>query len=249
MRLPADSVRGSVVGRLVAAAVLLAVLAWPEAMAAQATVPGAPALEPTRIRFGTMEYTLTLVRGDEEETLGYLRDEIMPIRGTDPVLRRVLSLTRGNSTLIDSTLTDLETLAPHWHKSVQPHREIEYQMDGARVVGIVTPTSGEARAIDTTLADLAFDSSNWDLIVRALPLADGDAAVLSMYDVDANLTRYSLRVVDRQPRGRTDVIHVIIDMGKGREAHAWFDDITRVLLRVETQLGPDVLLRQLLRGQ
>jgi hypothetical protein len=38
-------------------------------------------------------------------------------------------------------------------------------------------------------------------------------------------------------------------MGKGREAHAWFDDKTRVLLRMETQLGPDAVMRQVLKAQ
>ena len=214
---------------------------------AQATVPGSAGIEPTRIRYGTMEYTLTIVRGDEEESIGVVRDEIMPIRGNDPVLRRVFMLSRAGELLIDSTFTDLETLAPLWHRSVQPKRTIDFEMSGKRVKGVIAPTGSAAKTIDTTLADLAFDSSNWDLVVRALPLENGDAAVLSMYDVDRNLQRYTVRVVDRQVKGKTDVIHVTLDMGRGSETHAWFDDKTRVLLRLETRLGPDAVLRQVLK--
>jgi hypothetical protein len=227
--------------------VALLVACLPATVVAQATVPGSSGIEPTRIRFGTMEYSLTLVRGDEEESIGVLRDEIMPIRSNDPVLRRVMVLSRSGELLIDSTHTDLETLAPRWHRSVQPKRNIDFEMFGRKVKGSVTAAGTPARMIDTTLADLSFDSSNWDLVVRALPLETGDAAVLSVYDVDRNLQRYTMRVIDRTVKGKTDVIHVTVETGRGSEIHAWFDDKTRVLLRVETKLGPDTLLRQVLR--
>ena len=214
---------------------------------AQATVPGSSGIEPTRIRFGTMEYSLTIVRGDEEEAIGVLRDELMPIRSNDPVLRRVMVLARSGELLIDSTLTDLETLAPRWHNSVQPKRTIDFEMFGKRVKGTLADKGSPARTIDTTLADLAFDSSNWDLVVRSLPLENGDAAVLSVYDVDRHLQKYTVRVIDRTVKGKTDIIHVTVETGRGSEIHAWFDDNTRVLLRVETKLGPDTLLRQVLK--
>jgi hypothetical protein len=219
----------------------------PDKVGAQATVPGSSGIEPTRIRFGTMEYSLTIVRGDEEESIGVLRDEIMPIRSNDPVLRRVMVLSRSGEVLIDSTHSDLETLAPLWHRSVQPKRNIDFEMSGRKVKGSVAAAGTPVKMIDTTLADLSFDSSNWDLVVRALPLESGDAAVLSVYDVDKNLQRYTMRVVDRTVKGKTDVIHVTVETGRGNEIHAWFDDKTRVLLRVETRLGPDTLLRQVLK--
>jgi hypothetical protein len=231
--------------RRIGVALILACV--PATVNAQATVPGSSGIEPTRIRFGVMEYSLTLVRGDEEESIGVIRDEIMPIRSNDPVLRRVMVLARSGEVLIDSTYTDLETLAPRWHHSVQPKRTIDFEMIGKRVKGAIATTGSPARKIDTTLADLAFDASNWDLVVRALPLESGDASVLSMYDVDRNLQRYTMRVIDRTVKGKTDVIHVTVETGRGSEIHAWFDDKTRVLLRVETKLGPDTVLRQVLK--
>jgi len=40
---------------------------------------------------------------------------------------------------------------------------------------------------------------------------------------------------------------VVVQLGRDNEAHVWFDDSTRTLLRVETPIEPGVLLRQVLK--
>ncbi len=215
---------------------------------AQPIAPGSYQIDPKRIRYGTVEYNLTVVRGDEEEAIGVVRDEIMPINEADPIIRRVQILVRSGSMVIDSSWSNAQTLAPVWHKSVQPGRTIEYEVEGLRLRGVVAPNDTNATVLDTVLSNPVFSASNWDLAVRSLPLAEGEAAIMSMYDVDRKSQLYSVQVIERSVRGKTDVIHVIVELGGGRTAHVWFDDATRVLLRVETQLGPDTVIRQVLRA-
>jgi hypothetical protein len=226
-------------------------LVWSLAAAAlasaQVTFPGAPWLDPTRIRYGTLTYTLSVVQGDEEQVVGTIVDEILPIRGEDPVLQRVRTVRQGGSVTIDSTVTELETLRPRWHHAVQPQRAVLLEFSEAQVTGTVTPVDGPARSIDVTLPDLAFDASNWDLALRALPLEEGDAAVLQLYDVDRQLVRYRVRVADRTVAGLTDLIHVVLEVPGSREVHLWLDEATRTLLRLETQVAEDRLLRQVLQ--
>ena len=232
---------------VIAMVIAMLVLAAPTVAVAQATIPGAPNIEPTRIRFGTLAYVLSILRDGEEQIIGSLIDEILPIRGDDPVIKRVQTIRRGGGVNVDSTVTDAQTLAPRWHYGVQPQRIVFLEFDGARVRGSVTPKTGAPRMIDTTLADAAFDSSNWDLAVRALPLEEGDAAIVQVYDVDQQLHRYGVRVADRELRGKSYIVHVIIQLGRNNEAHVWFDDVTRTLLRIETPLQPGVILRQVLK--
>ncbi len=213
---------------------------------AQTTIPGSPNIEPTRIRYGTFEYTLIVLRDGEEQIVGSLIDEILPIRG-DAVINRVQTTKRSGGPFIDSTVTDAETLAPRWHHGVQAKRSILLEFAGTKVTGTISVPNAKDRAVNVTLPDQAFDASNWDLAIRALPLEDGDAAVVQVYDVDQQIHRYNVRVAERDMRGKSYVIHVIVQLGKNNEAHVWFDDVTRTLLRIETPIGPGVLLRQILK--
>jgi hypothetical protein len=225
---------------------VVALLAAPRVARSQATIPGAPNIEPTRIRYGTFEYTLIVLRDGEEQIVGSLTDEILPIRG-DAVINRVQTTKRSGGPFIDSTVTDAETLGPRWHHGVQPKRSVLLEFTGTKVSGTISAPNTKDKAVNVTLPDAAFDASNWDLAIRALPLDDGDAAVIQVYDVDQQLHRYNVRVAERDMRGKSYVIHVIVQLGRNNEAHVWFDDMTRTLLRIETPIGPGVLLRQILK--
>ncbi len=232
---------------LYATSTFLAALCTASVLQAQATTPGSPGIEPTRIRFGTLQYVLSVVRDGEEQIIGSVVDEILPIRGDDPVIKRVQTMHRSGGAYIDSTVSDAQTLAPRWHFGVQPERTVLLEFDGVRVQGRITAKSGTVRTVETTLVDVAFDASNWDLAVRALPLEEGDAAIVQVYDVDQQLHRYNVRVADRELRGRSEIVHVVVQLSRNNEAHVWFDDVTRTLLRIETPIGPGVILRQVLK--
>ncbi len=228
---------------------LVLALGLTRSVGAQGIAPGTPTIDASRIRYGALDYVLSLKRDGEEEFIGTVRDEILPVRGDDPVIRRVQTVRRGKTVTIDSTVSDASTLAPRWHRTVEPNRDVLLQWADGRVRGeVIGAGSGRraAKAIDTVYAD-AFDAANWDLAVRALPLDEGDVTTIEVYDVERLRHAYSVRVVSRDIRGSSFVIHVVVQLEKNNEAHAWFDDVTRTLLRVETQISHDTVMRQVLK--
>ena len=138
-------------------------------------------------------------------------------------------------------------MAPRLHRSLQPQRQLRIEFDGWRVRGTIGPVDAPGVAIDTTLGTPAFDSGNWDLIVRAMPLAPDFAAVFRVYDLENGLHDYTVRVIGTTPM-QGEMAHIVLfQLGGQREVTVWVGETTRRLLQVETPLGPTTLLRQALR--
>ena len=97
------------------------------------------------------------------------------------------------------------------------------------------------------LATLAFDSGNWDLVVRALPLASGYSATFPVFNLETGSHNYGVRVIGETTLHGERAHIVIFQLGGQREVTVWIGDTTRRLLQVETPLGPTTLLRQSLR--
>ncbi len=209
--------------------------------------PGDTSLRGGGIRADTLTYTLTGYRDGDEIPVGTITD-IVTRTGTDqPLLRRVLTVRRGSAYLIDSTVTDALTLAPRQHRSIQPQRLMHIDFEGRRVRGRIGPVDSPGAAIDTTLASAVFDSGNWDLVVRAMPLAADFAAIFRVFDLDAGLRDYRVRVIGATPMHGERAHIVLFQLSAQREATVWIGDTTRRLLQVETPLGPTTILRQTLR--
>ena len=149
--------------------------------------------------------------------------------------------------LIDSTVTDAATLAPRQHRSIQPQRLLNIDFEGKRVRGRIGPAESPGAAIDTTLAWPVFDSGNWDLVVRAMPLAKDFEAVFRVYDLDGGMRDYRVKVIGSTPMHGENAHIVLFQLSAQREATVWIGDTTRRLLQVETPLGPTTILRQTLR--
>lgn len=217
--------------------------------AAPLVPPGDSALHGSRIAAGTARYALTMYRDADEIPVGRLTDEIRldTVAGTalrSVLLRRVQRLQRGTMELLDSTVTEVATLAPRWHRSLQPTRRVLLEFSGRRVKGSVGPVDVPPVPIDTTLPVPVFDSGNWDLFVRALPLAPGYAARFPVYDTDAGLREYQVEVTGSTTVQGEDAFVVLFTLGKGRESVVWIGKQSRELLQMETMLAPTTLLRQ-----
>lgn len=237
------------IGLLFAGVVEARAQAEPATPPTRRIVPGDTSLRAAGIRADTLTYTLTGYRDGNEIPVGTMTD-VVTRTGTDqPLLRRVLTVQRGSAYLIDSTVTDARTLAPRQHRSVQPQRLLQIEFDGRRVRGRVGPVDSPGAAIDTTLASAVFDSGNWDLIVRAMPLAADFAAFFRVYDLDSGMRDYKVRVIGSTPMLGEQAHIVLFQLSAQREATVWIGDTTRRLLQVETPLGPTTVLRQTLRVQ
>jgi hypothetical protein len=215
------------------------------APAAPLVVPGDSTLRGERISAGTARFALTAYRDADEIPVGRLTDEIRidTVKGT-VLVRRVQRLQRGTMELVDSTLTEQATLAPRWHRSLQPNRRIVLEFSGRKVKGSIGPQDVPPVPIDTTLPAPVFDSGNWDLFVRALPLAKDYAARFHVYDTDAGVREYHVAVTGSTTVQGEEAHVVLFTLGRGRESVVWIGKESRDLLQMETMLGPTTLLRQ-----
>jgi hypothetical protein len=146
--------------------------------------------------------------------------------------------------LIDSTVTDARTLAPRRHRNVSPSRLISLEFNGKRVKGSIGPVDVPSLPIDTTLAIAPFDSGNWDLVVRSLPLEKGYAARFRVYDTDSGLREYRIDVTGSATVLGEEAHVVIFTLAPRRESVVWIGKASRRLLQVETLIDANTMLRQ-----
>ncbi|MDX2193415.1 MAG: DUF4126 family protein [Gemmatimonadales bacterium] len=224
-----------------AAAALLLLVGVADA-GAQAVAPGDAAVDGRRLAAETTRWRWVMVRPDGQESpVGALVDELVRVEapGGRAEWRRVLSVRRGPSMLVDTTWSDAATLAPRAHRSWQPLRTLAYDVAGARVTGAVSPKGGAPQPIDTTLPGPRFDSGNWDLVARALPLAEGYATALEVWDPDQGATRITLRVTRREA-GPGGAWVVVAEIG-GAPATLRIDPATRAVLGLDVSMGGGTL--------
>lgn len=217
------------------------------ATASRVVAPGDSSLRGRGLRPDTLTYALTGYRDGDEIPVGTITDILTRVDDKTPLWRRVLVVQRGMSRLTDSSLTDVQTLAPREHRSWQPQRQLQLEFSGARIRGRIGPPDAPGMAIDTTLDAVAFDSGNWDLVVRAMPLAPGYTATFPVFDLETGGHMYGVRVIGSTMLHGESAHIVIFQLGGSREVTVWIGDTTRRLLQVETPLGPTTILRQTLR--
>jgi hypothetical protein len=220
-------------------------VAVPEADTLPPVVPGDRALLGSRIGPDSARFTLVAYRGAQQQQIGSVLDVItLQTRSGVPVIDRVLTVQRGTAALIDSTITDARTMAPIRHRTLQPQRRIALDFFGTRVKGSIGPIDVPSLPIDTTLTVVPFDSGNWDLVVRALPLQKGYAARFRVYDTDSGLREYRIAVTG-SATVLGEVAHVVIfTIAPGRESVVWIGADSRQLLQIETLIDANTMLRQ-----
>ena len=219
--------------------------ALPSADSVSALRPGDAVVDGRRITTETVRYVLTLLRDGAVSNAGQVIDETQRDSTNDRVLiRRVQTVQRGAARLIDSTVSDGRTLAPRQHRSLQPTRRMTLEFNGRRVKAAIGPVDAPLVPVDTTLSYAAFDSGNWDLLVRSLPLEKGYQARFAVFDLDAGLKEYAVQVTGSTTVQDEEAHVVIFTIAKGRESVVWIGKQSRRLLRIETTLGPTMVLQQ-----
>lgn len=208
-------------------------------------VPGDSLLNGSRITKDSVTYALTIFRDGDEIPVGRLRETITvdTVDGV-PVARRVQRVQRGTLQLVDSTQTDVRTLAPRARGALQQNRRLHVEFTGRRVRGTVGPIDVPPVVLDTTLAVPFFDASTWDLLLRALPLAKGFAARFVVYDTEAGLREYRVQVTGRTTVQGEETHVVVLTLARNRESVVWVSTTTGQVLQIETMLGETAMLRQ-----
>lgn len=207
--------------------------------------PGDAVVDGRRVATATVRYALTLLRDGAATSAGQVIDETQRDSTNDRVLvRRVQTVRRGTAQLIDSSISDGRTLAPRLHRSLQPARRMALDFNGRRVKASIGPVDAPMVPVDTMLPFVAFDSGNWDLLVRSLPLEKGYSARFAVFDLDAGLREYEVKVTGSTVVQNEEAHVVIFTIAKGRESVVWIGKQSRQLLRIETLLGPTTMLQQ-----
>ncbi len=210
--------------------------------------PGDSTLRGTRIAADSVQYSLIAYRGEQQQMLGTAVDVVkLEMRGDVAVIHRVLTVSPGRAPLIDSTVTDARTLAPRRHRTVSSSRLISLDFNGKRVKGSIGPVDVPSLPVDTTLAIAPFDSGNWDLVVRSLPLDKGYAARFRVYDTDSGLREYRIEVTGSATVLGEEAHVVIFTLAPKRESVVWIGKESRRLLQVETLIDANTMLRQVRR--
>ncbi len=210
-------------------------------------LPGDRAINSTRILTDSVRYQLTAFRGTSAQPLGIITDVITlgPGDGTSGMqLRRVRTIVSDATTLVDSTVSDARTLAPRSHHAWHPTRRVLIEFTGRRVKGALGPYAIPSVPIDTTFPVLPFDSGNWDLVVRSLPLVIGYRARFVVYDTDSGLREYAIHVTGSTALVGEEALVVVFSVAPGKESVVWIGKTSGRLLQIETLVNDEILLRQ-----
>lgn len=241
-------------GAPAAAAALL--FALPIAGRAQDTVqepprllPGDPAVDGRRIAPGTRERRLLLTQNGEERQLATVSEEVTEIQVDGrSALRRVQSVRLAIGVATDTVVVLRETLAPVRHRSHNPQRVLSLDFDGAKVTGSITPAGGEPRPVAAELDAPVFDSNPLDLLLRALPLAEGYAVRIPIYIHELGgrvwvATRVAGSETVEAGEGGTEDAWVVEVEAQGRTSRFWIAKASRELLRQGSSPAPGVELK------
>ena len=143
-------------------------------------------------------------------------------------------------------LADAATLAPlrlHLENPDGVHT-LEYRAGAVRHA-MVSP-EGETTTVTEALPPRVFDAYAVELLLRALPLADGYTAELPVYVAQVGLSEVLVRVTAGEPIAHGDEVETAWRVEVALppvESTYWVGMHSHTLLRQDTPLGPDALLR------
>ena len=154
-----------------------------------------------------------------------------------------------SSSALDSLVMDYATLRPLRHARRTPHGRVHLTYDGARVRGVVEPTSGAASQIDTTFERSFFGSAAFDLIARALPLPASYATEVYLYNPHpsppglyrARMWVERSDVIQGAPGGTYDC-WVVVGALPGSDMRIWIDKRSRIIVQMVADEGDGRLL-------
>jgi hypothetical protein len=214
--------------------------------ASDTVFPGDARLEGRRIMSTAATYHWIVEQKGESKPFGEIRDVTSTtILDGRTLLLRVATVVRGTMTLTDSTWSDPSTLAAVQHRSVQPLRRLAVNWSGAVIQGRIILPGGKPPIVkDSAFTVPSFDSSNWELLIRAMDLAQGRTRIFPVYDVDGGLQWYRATVQRRTLMNGRDAFVIAAALGSAGTATVTVDAKSREVLLIEIPMGAAATLRQ-----
>lgn len=157
--------------------------------------------------------------------------------GGTHMIRRVLSFISPRGSVIDSTVCHGESLAPVSERSHQPTKTMSLDFAGAHVTGVVAPKDSAAHAVDMDTTVPVFNSTDADLVVASLPLAEGYHAILPFYTYELGGLERDTVTVLRSEKFR----------GPDGERKAWVAQLADPFLHITYWIDADT--REILQAE
>ncbi len=134
-----------------------------------------PSPDGRRLALGVDTLAVYLVRGVDTTATGLIVDAVsVGEAGGRSVLQRVYE-TRDQvlGSRLDSLTDELTTLAPVRHRSRTSRSVAFLEFRPGRATGMLHMPNGDSLVVDVQLPAVVFNSSSFDLVLRASPLAEG----------------------------------------------------------------------------
>ena len=147
-----------------------------------------------------------------------------------PGLLRVITIKRGETISVDTTVMLRKTLAPVWRHSHGPTRTLLLNFDGNRITG-EDRNNGRVDTVNVTAAMPVFDAFSADLALAALDLKKGLHVRLPVYHPTFGFTWLDATVGEPQPMPMSEAAWPL-EITEGPLKMRWFVDV-----RSREQLG------------
>ncbi|HEX7118653.1 MAG TPA: hypothetical protein VF212_07700 [Longimicrobiales bacterium] len=244
------SVRSPIRAAIAALLILVPTAAHAQDAAAEPPVllPGDEAVDGRRIAPGTTELRLLVSQNGQVQQLATITEQIREVEVEGrAALERVQIVRMPMGVATDTVVVLRETLAPVRHRSHNPQRVMALDFAGAKITGTITPASGAVQPIDVELDGPVFDSNPLDLVVRALPLAEGYAVSIPLYLHEAGgKFQVVARVTGSEAvdlgDGATEDAWVVDVEAAGQSSRFWISKTSREMLRQGSSPAPGVEL-------
>ena len=194
-----------------------------------------------RLRPGVDSLAVFLINGLDTTRTGVVRDELaVVLLNGRKVLRRVYQTQdRILGTRVDTLIDDATTLQPVAHRS-RTLRALEFlEFANGRATGWMRLANGDSVSVDVPLASPTFNSSAFDLVLRASPLhGTWQARVPAFMPSTRTVVPLSARVVGSESIDGEDTWKVQAEF-TGMPVTFWIGKSSRRLRRQVMQLRPD----------
>lgn len=155
-----------------------ALVAFAGSATAQTTPPPPATVDPSRIVAYSQSLRMVTAGEGVEKEVATVRNIVTV---TESEIIHVQTVADADGVLVDSSVADRATLKPRWHRSTNDRRTLHLAFSPGRVVGQDQEMGNPPRDIKETVSDRVFDANLLDVLIAALPLAEGFRGRLSVF--------------------------------------------------------------------
>jgi hypothetical protein len=223
----------------------------PAGPAKPALAPLPPARpDPARVTPYHQSLRMVMARNGQEQEIGRLDDEVKltELDGKTAIIR-VQNVESPTGQMTDTAVADPNNLAPRWHSSHAEHRTLRLQFGQRRVTGTYKDAGDPSFEINQPVGDTLFDSNMLDVLISALPLAEGYKGRLTVYLYEAGgPTPVDVAVTGSDKVGDVDTWNTGVTIA-GRTARYFVGKADRHVVQIVSSPGPGVELRLVRSGE